>query len=100
MKEDILKEFDEKFPELITQERTVNYESEHLGESVKSYLLSTISKVLQEVKDGMRTERENGHQPIGENDIKGAIDFGMQVGYNKARYEDKQLLDTIIKKYQ
>jgi len=96
-KEDILKEFDEKFGEDFydlhyrfckiadTEKNEVcSRQKEQLKSEIVGYLLSTISKVLEEVKEDvyrLPTSCSDGMEWIGKTNCL-------------------QLLDTIIKKYK
>lgn len=93
---ELLKEFDEKLEEPDLSNSGYNSPKVWMFEGyiackkeAKDFLLSTISKVLQEVKEGTKYEF------VGMGEEEGYLS-----GYMEAMSDFQQLLDTIIKKYQ
>ncbi len=115
MKEDILAEFRKKFvgkaPDYHDPNTHQNYPSEYTEKmlnikDVEQYLLSTISKVLEETKSEIQGKKVNLSIYRHLLDINDDRDSGEMERMNRDMISNEsfdqvlQLLDTIIKKYK
>ncbi len=98
MKEDILAELRKVLYKMIEdrhcdEDFRTDEEVDEEKKEMDCLILSTISKVLEEVKKKLPKIQDTKSKELG-------VNFPEIYGYNAYRKEVLQLLDTIIKKYQ